>query len=225
MWDGSLLADLAETEPACRYLIVVAASEEPLYRYLRARFEGDAGTRVILDRRRRADLPDGFTDLPGGERRLSRTTHILASGVAVIRLTDGRPTKRTTLNEPAGKRGRATMEGIEGLEDRQRVDRWLEESQYLIGRMLPAYLDDRERVRARLEAVEQDNERLKIELADARREITELRGDVDFHRAERARFADNFHTMVEHLAALQRPINDISSRLQATQPASTEARV
>jgi len=224
MWDGSLITDLVETERACRYLIVVAASDEPLYRYLQARFEGDACTRVVLDRRRRADTPDGVTDLPGVERRLSRTTQILSPGVTVIRLTDG-PAKGATLNEPAGERGRVTMEGIEGLEDRQRVDRWLEESQYLIGRMIPAYLDDRDRVRARLESVEQDNERLKIELADVRREIAELRADLDFHRTERARFADNFHTMVEHLTALQRPINDISSRLQATQPTSVEARV
>ena len=66
------------------------------------------------------------------------------------------------------------MEGIEGLEDRQRVDRRLEESQYLDRPPIPAYLDDRDRMRSRLEMVEQDNERLQIELA-ARREISELR--------------------------------------------------
>lgn len=225
MWDGSLLADPVETERACRYLIVVAADDEPLYRYLQARFEGDVRTRVVLDRRRHADAPDGFTDLPGLERRPHRSTLILSSGVAVIRLTDDRPATGTMANEPAGRRTPATMEGIEGLEDRQRVDRWLEESQYLIGRMIPAYLDDRERARGRLESVEQDNERLRIELADARREITELRGDLDFHRAERTRVAENFHAIVEHLTALQRPINDISSRLQAVQPAATEVKV
>ena len=32
------------------------------------------------------------------------------------------------------------------LEDRQRVDRWLEESQYLLGRLIPGYLEDRERL-------------------------------------------------------------------------------
>jgi chromosome segregation ATPase len=103
---------------------------------------------------------------------------------------------------------------MEGIEDRQRVDRWLEESQYLIGRMIPAYLDDRERVRARVETVEQDNDRLKIELADARREISELRGDLEFHRGERMRIAENFHTIVDHLNALQGPVNDVASRLQ-----------
>ena len=103
---------------------------------------------------------------------------------------------------------------MEGIEDRQRVDRWLEESQYLIGRMIPAYLDDRERLRGRLQATDQDNERLKAELADARREIAELRGDLEFHRGERARIAESFHAIVEQLTAIQAPISDISSRLQ-----------
>ena len=109
---------------------------------------------------------------------------------------------------------------MEGIEDRQRVDRWLEESQYLIGRMIPAYLDDRERARARLETVEADNERLRIELADARREIAELRADLEAHRSERARVADSFQSIVEHLTALQAPINDVSTRLHTMQPAA-----
>lgn len=222
MWDSSLRTDLIETERVCRYLIVVTASDEALYRYLQARFEGDARTRVILDRRRRAGVPDGFTGPPRVERRLPATTQIFSLGVAVIRLTDGQPTKERMVHQPAGRRTRVTMEGIEGLEDRKRVDHWLEESQYLIGRMIPAYLDDRERVRGRLETVEQDNERLKIELADARREIAELRGDLDFHRAERARIAESFQTIVDHLTALQRPVNDISSRLQTMQPVAAD---
>jgi septal ring factor EnvC (AmiA/AmiB activator) len=109
------------------------------------------------------------------------------------------------------------MEGIDGLNDRQRVDRWLEESQYLIGRMIPAYLDDRERVRARLESVEADNERLRIELADARRQMAELGVDLELLRTERARIADNFHAIVEHLTALQGPVSDVASRLHSGQ--------
>ena len=138
---------------------------------------------------------------------------ILSSqGVAVLRLTATAEEDRARVNEPAG-RGGVSMEGIEGLEDRQRVERWLEESRYLLGRLVPAYLDDRERVRSRVEVVEQDNERLRMELAEARREVAELRGDLEFHRSERASVADSFGAIVEHLAALQKPANDISRRL------------
>ena len=117
------------------------------------------------------------------------------------------------------------MEGIEGLEDRQRVNRWLEESQYLVGRLVPAYLDDRDRMRGRLDVVEQDNERLRAELAEARREAAELRGDLEFHRTERTSVADSFNAIVEHLAALQRPINDVSRRLHNTPAAGGEVKV
>jgi septal ring factor EnvC (AmiA/AmiB activator) len=118
-----------------------------------------------------------------------------------------------------------TMEGIEGFGDRQRVDRWLEEGQYLVGRLIPAYLDDRERVRGRLETIEADNERLRLELADSRREIAELRADLDAHRTERTRVAESFHAIVEHLTALQAPVTDVSSRLHAVHPVAAETKV
>jgi chromosome segregation ATPase len=117
------------------------------------------------------------------------------------------------------------MEGIESLDNRQRVDRWLEESQYVIGRLVPAYLDDRDRVRARLEVVEQDNERLRTELAEARRELTELRGDLEFHRTERVGIADAFGALVEHLGALQKPVIEISRRLHAVPGSAGEVKV
>jgi hypothetical protein len=195
----------------------VAASEEALYRYLRARFEADAGTQVILDRRRRGSGDSGPADRQAVERRRSQSVEILASQrVTVIRLTASAGEGRFVVNEPAGKGGAGSMEGIDGLEDRQRVDRWLEESQYLIGRLVPAFLDDRDRVRSRLEVVEQDNERLRTELAESRREAAELRGELEFHRAERASVADSFGSIVEHPAALQRPISDITRRIHNT---------
>jgi chromosome segregation ATPase len=113
------------------------------------------------------------------------------------------------------------MEDIGGLEDRQRVDRWLEESEYLMGRIIPAYLDDCARVRARLEVAEQDNERLRTELSEARREIAELHGDLEFHRTERASMAESFGAIVEHMAALQKPIDDIARRRLHAVPSMT----
>ena len=108
---------------------------------------------------------------------------------------------------------------MEGIEDRQRVDRWLEESQYLIGRIIPTYLDDRDRLRARLQSVEELNERLKIELADTRRELADIRADLEFHRADRTRIAESFHAVLEHLSALQGPLRDVTARLEAQQTA------
>ncbi|HEU4366720.1 MAG TPA: hypothetical protein VFV05_00660 [Methylomirabilota bacterium] len=211
-----------ESHVACTYLVVVSASEEALYHYLRARFEADAGTQVILDRRRR-DLPAGG---PLGERRASRSRELLSSQrVAVIRLTAAAGEGYATNHEPAGKEVITSMESIEDLESRQRVDRWLEESQYLIGRLVPAYLEDRDRLRGRLEVVEQDNDRLRTELAEARREIAELRGDLEFHRTERTSVVETFSALVEHLAALQKPVNDISRRLQAMPQSPSEVRV
>jgi hypothetical protein len=209
-----------ESHAASTYLVVVAASEEGLYHYLRTRFERDTGTLVILDRRRR-EFP---ADRPFAERRAPHS--ILATQrVAVVRLTGGAGGDHPTVHEPAGERDTVSMEGIEGLENRQRVDRWLEESQYLIGRLVPAYLDDRDRARARLEVVEQDNERLRTELAEARREISELRGDLEFHRTERAGVAEAFGALVEHLGALQKPVIEISRRLHAVPGSAGEVKV
>jgi len=205
------------------YLIVVAASEPALFHYLKQRFEPDSSTCVILDRRRRL-APGSAVERPDIERRRAHTAEILSSQrVAVIRLTDEPTVSRPVVNDLAGQGERERMEGMDGLEDRQRVDRWLEESQYLIGRMIPAYLDDRDRVRGRLETSENDSERLRGELTDARREITELRAELEFLRSQRATVAESFSTIVEHLTALQKPVNDISRQLHSVQPSEVHA--
>ena len=89
--------------------------------------------------------------------------------------------------------------------------------------MIPAYLDDRDRVRGRLEMSDRDNERLRAEVTDARREIAELRAELEFLRAERASVADSFSTIVEHLTALQKPVNDISRHLHSAQTSEAHA--
>ena len=212
------------TEPAeFSFLVVVAASEPSLFHYLKQRFEPDPSTCVILDRRRRP-APGSPVDRPVIERRRPHTAEILSSQrVVVIRLTDDPMVSRPEVNDTAGQRGRESMEGMEGLEDRQRVDRWLEESQYLIGRKIPAYLDYRDRVRGRLETSEHDNERLRGEVSEARREIAELRAELEFLRSQRASVAESFNTIVEHLTALQKPVNDISRHLHSVQPTEVHA--
>jgi hypothetical protein len=217
IWEAPLLS-----EPVgFSYLVVVAASEPALYQYLKQRFEPDPTTHVILDRRRRL-APSAPVVPPVIERRRLQTAELLSSQrVAVVRLADDPAVSRDTHNETAGEWGRVSMEGMDGLEDRQRVDRWLEESQYLIGRMIPAYLDDRERVRGRLEMSDKDNERLRGELSEARREIAELRSELEVLRSERLTVAESFNAIVEHLTALQKPVNEISRHVHPV-PASPE---
>jgi hypothetical protein len=200
------------------YLVVVAATEQGLYHYLKTRFEADTGTRVILDRRR-----GSAGARLEGERRASPTVDPFSfQRVAVIRLTGGAGEELARVDEPAGHGGTVSMEGIEALENRQRVDRWLEESQYLIGRLVPAFLEDRDRARARLEMLDQDNERLRTELGEARREIAELRAELELLRSERSSVAESFGAIMEHLAALQKPVNDISRRVHTAPPAPSE---
>ena len=86
--------------------------------------------------------------------------------------------------------------------DRERVERWVEDSQYVIGRLIPGLLEDRDRWRAKTESAEQEIDRL---------------------RAEQAAIADAFAKAMEHLAQMQQPLHEVLSRLQSLQPAPATA--
>jgi len=59
------------------------------------------------------------------------------------------------------------------INDRERVERWVEDSQYVIGRLIPGLLEDRDRWRLKAEAAEQEGDRLRFEVATLRKEIAE----------------------------------------------------
>ena len=103
------------------------------------------------------------------------------------------------------------------LEDRQRVDRWLEESQYLLGRLIPGYIDDRERLKTRLDASEGDCDRLRHEVENLRREVGSLIAELQYHRNEQASTAEAFAAVLGQLSDLQKPLNDVHRRLQNVQ--------
>jgi chromosome segregation ATPase len=58
---------------------------------------------------------------------------------------------------------------------RARFDRWLEESHDLLGRVVPAAFDDRERLKARLEGAERECERLRRQVEQLGTELAQLR--------------------------------------------------
>jgi len=109
---------------------------------------------------------------------------------------------------------------MEGLEDRQRVDRWIEESQYLLGRMIPGLLDDRERLKGKLEAADLECAKLRQEIGELRKEVSDLQSETQFFRSEHVAMADALGEVIDHMSQIQKPLSDVYRRLQATQPAA-----
>lgn len=210
----SLLPLLDGTHP--EYLVIVARSDPKLFEYLSRRFAGEPHTEVRLDRRGTGGT---LAPLGGVDRR--RTAHsgqqfefaLSSCGVAVVRRTpeNGEHPVAFHSHPPEGP-----MEQTQ--DERQRVDRWLEESQYLIGRLIPAYLEDRDRIRTRLESADQECDRLRQEVGELRRELGILQAEVQHYRGEHHAAAEVFASMISHLTEMQKPMQETYRRLQMTPP-------
>src|SRR5262245_65552156 len=100
-----------------------------------------------------------------------------------------------------------------GGEVRQSVERWIEESQYLLGRVIPSVLEENQRLRDRAASAEQGCDRMREEVAALRREIHELhaelnqlRGQHDYLRGEESELADSATRAVHHMTAIERNV-------------------
>jgi hypothetical protein len=197
------------------YLVIVPACDRSLYEYLRLQFARDPMTEVLIDRRREQP-PDDAWD--GPERRKPRRVMSALSLHRVVVVRKGpEPAATPAVHLTAREAKEAvSMQDADILNDRQRVDRWLEESQYLIGRLIPGFLDDRERLKAKVDSAEQDAERLRAEAADLRKEIAGLQSEVQYYRAEQAAAADALAGIMDHLSQLQKPASDLYRRLQSS---------
>jgi len=205
---------------AARYLVVVARTEPALYEHLRNRHGNDPAVRVVLDRRGARDV-EAADGRPAVERRRRRSW--LTSGAThelVALAREGAPQsnslKPIVCHEEAGSQ----MSHIENFEDAQRLTRWLSESQDLLGRVVPALLEERERLRQTAEAKAHECERLQGEVAELQRTLGALQSDHETLRGERAAMADAFGGVVDLLSQLQRPLGEIARRLDAGRPAS-----
>lgn len=187
-----------ETPMHGAYLVVVPAADPTLFEYLEQCFKGDPATSVLVERRKKP--------------RLSPRAVVLFHGVTVVRLgVLVQPLTRSVSSRFDDRR--QTMSEVD-LEDRQRLDRWLEESQYLLGRLIPGYLDDRERLKARLLGSEADCDRLRHEVEGLRREVASLVAELQHHRNEQAATAEAFAAVLGQLSDLQKPLTEVHRRLQ-----------
>jgi hypothetical protein len=194
-----------------RYLVIVPASEPALFDYLAHRLEGDHRTDVIVDRRHS----------PRQGRPVLSSCH----RVVVVRCGARRQTAPAHLPIAAVAAERTHMEETQIMDDRQRVDRWLEESQYLMGRLIPGFLDDRERLKVKLEQTEEECSRMRMEILELRKEVQGLQGDVQFYKSEQATAIDTMSGVMETLNHLQRPLGDLYRRMQTAHPLGAEMKV
>jgi hypothetical protein len=219
----------ASSPNAPRQLVIVAARETRLYEHLRTTLARDTKTVVVLDRR------CGRSSSVVVERR-KPVTHRLDLGLhpVIVAREEAPMTFGGTAPAPARAetanpwRGGGTMNNGEVIvvDDRQRIERWAEDSQYVIGRMIPSLLEERDRWRGKAEAADQEIDRLRLELGALRKDVAELRAEREFVRTEQAAISDAFTKAMEHLAQLQQPLGDVLHRLQSMQPvlAETNAR-
>lgn len=190
------------------YLVVVARSQPGLFEYLGDRLRGDPHTVVIMDRR--------LTSRPaGGRRQRQREDALAIHGAVVVSRHPRYRRTHTNTNVVTRIRGGERMEETDALSERQRIDRWLEESQYLTGRLIPTFLDDRERLKAKLDSLEAETERLRAELNEARRELSQAQGEVQFYKNEHASMAETFAGLMEQFGQMQKPLSEVYRRLQS----------
>ena len=199
-----------------RHLLIIGSHEAQLYRHLQAALATDSKTVVLMDRRC-AD-----TGAPAGtvERRRPASVHRhlrfhLLESVRVDIVRDETP--RSPRLEETVNNGEVIV-----VDDRERVERWVEDSQYVIGRLIPGLLEDRDRWRTKAETVEQENDRLRFEIATMRKDIAERESERQHIGSEQAAIAEAFSRAMEHLTRLQQPLNDVVHRLHSMQPAGSE---
>lgn len=196
------------TEEMESYVVVVPARESSLFEYLERRFKGDPAVSVVLDRR---------ATLRPSPAAASRSV-VLVQGVTVTRRGEATTAASEQSTCGAEEGGKRMSDGQEMLEDRQRVDRWLEESQYLLGRLIPGYLDDRDRLRVRLVSAEAESDRLRQEIEALRRDLAGLQGELQYQRSEQTAAAEAFASVLNQLTELQKPLGEVHRRLAAVQP-------
>lgn len=104
------------------------------------------------------------------------------------------------------------------LEDeaRQRVHQWIEESQYLLGRVIPGMLSEQDRQRARANAAEQECERLRHDLGQAQAELAALRTENQALHGDHAEITQLLGSLTDHVTAMLQPMNELLVKLQAT---------
>src|SRR5256886_12634137 len=147
---------------------------------------------------------------PPVERRRRRSWLTTGASHELVELpAEGTTESRSPTQKPGVRHEEATRQ----VEDPQRVTRWLTESQQMVDRVIPALIEERDRLRQSLEARERECEQLRAELDETRRNLGALQSELERLRGERAATVKAVDDVVAVLAQLHRPMYAIGRRL------------
>jgi len=203
-----------------RYLIVVARNQPAVYEHLRHRHGRDPRVQVVVDRRG-ADDVEMTANPPPVERRRRRSWLTTGASHELVELpADDTTESRSPKQKPGVPHEEATRQmsetqmcEIETVEDPQQVTRWLTESQQMLDRVIPALIEERDRLRQSLEARDRECEQLRGERDETRRNLGKLQSELERLRGERAAMVKAFDDVVAVLAQLHGPMYEIARRL------------
>jgi len=108
------------------------------------------------------------------------------------------------------------MNDVDSAETRQRVQRWMEEGQYLLGRIIPGLLEKYDHLRTRANAAEQTSERLRQETSQLQDQINTLHHENQMLRKEQAEIREVFGKVRDQMSQMLQPITDMVQRLHST---------
>jgi hypothetical protein len=214
----------------------VARDQAALHAFLRRRLVGDPSVQVLLDRRlgerrrlRKRRQPE--RRWTNRRRPVGFDRDLRFHWVAVCREHRRLP-RAGDLGDSETQGGRQvgmSMTESGASEARQQIERWIEESQLLLGRTIPSVLEDNQRLRDKTFAAEEDCDRMREEIAGLRRELgalqselEALRGQHEYLRGERASVGESLTRAVHHLSQMMQPINEMVAKLNVTQSLAIE---
>lgn len=95
------------------------------------------------------------------------------------------------------------MEAMEAVESRERVARWIEEGQYVVGRVIPGLLDQHERLRGTAELAERECMKLREEINELGKQIGWLQSENRHLLQERVDAVEKINEFRKHVGWLQ----------------------
>jgi chromosome segregation ATPase len=88
------------------------------------------------------------------------------------------------------------MPGTQSAEACRRLEQWIQDGEYVCGRLIPELLRQHESLVAQAEAADRECERLRLEIGEARNELSGIRGENEQLRAERADIAGTLERQI-----------------------------